>query len=72
MAVSCFIDCDISICTSFQYGRGRIKPDGSDFTVDDFLKIFYKFKETFNENLTFISVLTNENDQFALDNVLLA
>lgn len=68
----CFKDCNISICTSFQYGKGRIKPDGSDFTVTDFLKIFYKFKETFDENLSFISVLTNENDQFAIDNILLA
>ena len=63
---------EIGICTSFQYGNGRIKPNYTLFTEDDFLKIFYKFEELYNEKLTFVSVVTNENAGYAIDNVKLA
>lgn len=69
---NCFRDCNIGICTSFQYGGGRLKGDGSVFSEEDFLKIFNKFEDTFNEKLTYISVLTNENEKFAFKNVELA
>lgn len=65
-------ECNLGICTSFQYGSGRIMPNGKPLDVKTFLNIFNRFKDTFNYPLEFISVLTDENEQFALDNVLLA
>lgn len=63
---------EVGICTSFQYGGGRIKPNYTEFSEEDFLKIFYKFEKTFNRKLSFISVITNDNEEMAIDNVKLA
>lgn len=62
----------IKLCTSFQYGKGRIIPNGSDFTEELFLDIQNKFKNEFGYYLDFISVVTEDNEQYAIKNVELA
>lgn len=68
----CIKDCNLQICTSFQYGAGRLLPNGKPLTEDIFINIFNKFKQTFGYNLNFISVVTNENEDLAVKNVELA
>lgn len=60
------------VCTSFQYGKGRITPEGKDLTEEIFLDMQNKFKEQFGHYLDYISVITSDNEQYALDNVKLA
>lgn len=69
---NCIKDCDLKICTSFQYGSGRIRPDGKPFSEADFLEIFHLFEKMFGYKLTFISVMTNENESQCVKNVELA
>lgn len=62
----------MGICTSFQFGKGRIKGDYSVFTVDDFWKVSDKMLELVGYRPDFISVMTDEDEDTAIDNVLLA
>lgn len=62
----------INLCTSFQYGEGRIIPNGEPFTEELFLDIQEKFNKEFGYYLDFIAVVTDENEQFAVKNVELA
>lgn len=61
-----------SVCTSFQYGNARLKGDGTPFSEEDFMKIFYLFLEKTGRRLSFISVTTEENENRVIDTVLLA
>lgn len=62
----------LNLCTSFQYGEGRIIPNGSPFTEEIFLDIQEKFKNEFGYYLDFISVITELNEEYAIKNVELA
>lgn len=62
----------IGLITSFQYGKGRYLANGQLFTQQLFLKVQDKYYNYFDRYLDFISVVTKQNQQFALDNVLLA
>lgn len=68
----CIKDCNLQICTSFQYGGGRLLPNGKPLTDKIFIDLFNKFQQTFDYKLTFISVITNENENLAIKNVELA
>lgn len=62
----------IFITTSFQYGPGRYLKNGQPFTEKLFLNIQDMYYRYFNKYINFISVITTQNQQYALDNVLLA
>lgn len=62
----------IQISTSFQYGGGRDIRPGVPFTEDLFLKIINKFKFDIGYYPSFITVITNENKDLAINNVRLA
>src|SRR5690606_37220494 len=57
---------------SFQYGGGRLKGDLSEFTEEDFWKVSDAMLEHVGYRPDFISVITEENQHKALDNVRLA
>jgi MoaA/NifB/PqqE/SkfB family radical SAM enzyme len=61
---------NISVDTSFQYGEGR--KDVSVYTEERFKQLFYAFKNRYNKILDFISVLSEENEQYAIKTVQLA
>lgn len=50
--------------TSFQYGGER--KDDKEFSEDRFIEIFNKFKERYNYPLSFIYVVSEENEQYVL------
>ena len=56
--------------TSFQYGNER--KDNNVFDESRFVNIFNKFKERYNYPLSFIYVVSEENEQFAIDACKLA
>lgn len=62
----------IGICTSFQYGGGRLKGDLTEFSEEDFWKVSDTMLDLVGYRPEFISVITEENEEFAIDNVLLA
>ena len=62
----------VGITTSFQYGGGRLKGDLSEFTEEDFWKCSNAMLEHVGYRPDFISVITEENEDRAIDNVLLA
>ena len=62
----------MGIGTSFQYGGGRLKGDLSEFTEEDFWKVSDAMLEHCGYRPDFISVITEENEDRAIDNVLLA
>jgi len=62
----------MGITTSFQYGGGRLKGDYSDFSEEDFWKVSDKMLELVGYRPDFISVIVDENEDRAIDNVLLA
>lgn len=62
----------IGIGTSFQYGPGRYLADGTPFDETLFLQVQNKFKAEFGTYVDFISVITDENESFAIKNVELA
>lgn len=70
--VSLFRHPQVAIGTSFQYGDGRYKGDGSAFTDNDFIKIFYLFKELVGYKLSFIGVITEKTEPYILKTVQLA
>jgi organic radical activating enzyme len=62
----------MGITTSFQYGGGRLKGDLTEFSEEDFWKVSDKMLELVGYRPDFISVITEENADRAVDNVLLA
>lgn len=62
----------MGIATSFNYGPGRVKGDLSLFTEDDLWKVSDAMLEHVGYRPDFISVITDENEHLAIDNVLLA
>ena len=62
----------IGVNTSFNYGEGRLKGDFSLFTEEDFWKCSDTMLEYVGYRPDFISVITDENEQFAIKNVELA
>ena len=62
----------VGIITSFQYGDGRLKPDGTPYSEDDFIKVITKFKDEIGYSPSFISVINSKNYDYAIDHVRLA
>ena len=62
----------IGVCTSFQYGGGRLKGDFSEFNEEDFWNVSNMMLEKLGYRPDFISVITKENEDRAIDNVKLA
>jgi radical SAM protein with 4Fe4S-binding SPASM domain len=62
----------MGITTSFQYGGGRLKGDLTEFSEEDFWNVSNKMLELVGYRPDFISVITEENVDRAIDNVLLA
>jgi radical SAM protein with 4Fe4S-binding SPASM domain len=62
----------MGICTSFQYGGGRLKGDLSEFTEEDFWAVSNMMLEKVGYRPDFIAVITDENEHLALKNVELA
>lgn len=63
---------DVTICTSFQYGTGRLWDKNTPYTKDMFRKVMTLFKEKVGIMPQFIAVITNENYNQALDHLKLA
>jgi len=62
----------MGICTSFQYGGGRLKGDLSEFSEEDFWAVSDMMLERIGYRPDFISVITEENEHLAIKNVELA
>ena len=62
----------MGITTSFQYGGGRLKGDLTEFSEEDFWNVSDKMLELVGYRPDFISVITEENVDRAINNVLLA
>ena len=62
----------VEVCTSFQYGGGRLKGDLTEFSEEDFWKVSDAMLETTGKRPEFISVVTYENVDRATKNVALA
>lgn len=64
---------DFEICTSFQYGDKRKISDDLIFTEDLFVDLYNKFHKAYpNKELSFISVIDNDNQDTCVKTVLLA
>lgn len=65
----------VGCTTSFQYdlpGKGRLKPDFSNYTEEDFWKVSDLMLDKVGYRPDFISVITEDNKHLALNNVELA
>lgn len=62
----------VGVCTSFQYGDRRKKPDGTPYTEGDFVAVARKFEEYVGYVPPFISVISDENEKYVYDHVKLA
>ncbi len=62
----------MGICTSFQYGGGRLKGDLTEFSEEDFWAVSDAMLEHCGYRPDFISVITEENAHLAIKNVELA
>ena len=62
----------MGICTSFQYGKGRLKGDYSIFTEKDFWRVSDMMLDKVGYRPDFISVMTEEDAEMAIANVELA
>ena len=69
---SLFLNERVGVTTSFNYGDGRLKGDFSLFTEEDFWKCSDSMLEYIGYRPDFISVITDENEKFAIKNVELA
>jgi MoaA/NifB/PqqE/SkfB family radical SAM enzyme len=67
-----FKDERMGVCTSFQYGGERRIADGQEFTEELFRKVFSLFEDRIGYKLSFISVITRNNEERVLDTVRLA
>lgn len=62
----------VGVATSFQYGNARLKGDLTPFTEEEFWKISDLFLERVGYRPSFISVITEENEDTVLQTVKLA
>ena len=62
----------VGVCTSFQYGKGRMWDAATPYTEEMFRKVFDKFLSLVVYRLKFISVISLDNESRALDHLLLA
>ena len=62
----------MGICTSFQYGEGRLKGDLSVYTEEDFWKVSDAMLEHCGYRPDFITVISEENEEYALKHIELA
>lgn len=62
----------VGVCTSFQYGDGRLKGDLSVFTEQDFWNVSDKFLELIGYRPEFIAVIDESNEWSVLKTVELA
>ena len=62
----------IGVATSFQYGNQRLWDKDTPYTEDMFIDVVSTFKSDFGYTPPFISVITDENADRAIDHVLLA
>ncbi len=62
----------MGICTSFQYGGGRLKGDLTEFSEEDFWAVSNMMLERVGYRPDFIAVITEENEHLAIKNVELA
>lgn len=62
----------LGVSTSFNYGNTRLKGDHTPFTEEDFWKVSDLMMELVGYRPDFISVITEENEDTAISNVLLA
>lgn len=62
----------MGVCTSFQYGGGRLKGDLTDFSEEDFWKCSDAMLAHCGYRPDFIAVITEENEHLAVKNVELA
>jgi radical SAM protein with 4Fe4S-binding SPASM domain len=62
----------MGICTSFQYGGGRLKGDLTEFSEEDFWNVSNMMLEKVGYRPDFIAVVTEENEHLAIKNVELA
>ena len=62
----------MGVCTSFQYGGGRLKGDLTEFSEEDFWLVSDAMLEHCGYRPDFITVITEENEHLALKNVELA
>ena len=62
----------VGVATSFNYGPGRLKGDLTLFTEEDLWKVSDAMLEHVGYRPDFISVITEENEHLAVDNVILA
>lgn len=61
---------NVGVDTSFQYGTGR--KDDTVYTEERFKRLFYAFKDRYNKTLDFITVVSEENEHYAIKTVQLA
>lgn len=69
---SLFLNERINIGTSFQYGTGRLWDKDTPYTEEKFKEVMTLFKEKVGYTPSFIAVITEENEDKALDHVYLA
>lgn len=62
----------VGVCTSFQYGEGRLKGDGTVFDESEFWKVSDAMLEHCGYRPDFISVITEENEWSVIPTVELA
>jgi len=70
--LSLFKNPRVGVCTSFQYGTGRMWNESTLYDETMFRKVFTKFKDLVRYPLMFISVISEENEDRALDHLRLA
>lgn len=70
--VELFRDQRVSVCTSFQYGCRRKKPDSTPYTESDFVEVSQEFKRYVGYVPPFISVISDENESQVYDHIKLA
>lgn len=62
----------VGVCTSFQYGPGRCWSAGEPYTEQKFIEVEELFRQKVGYAPTFIAVLSNDNEQYAMKHLELA
>ena len=62
----------VGVCTSFQFGSGRKWDNKTTYDVNKFKETFEKFLNDVGYRLKFISVISEENENQALEHIYLA
>ena len=62
----------VNICTSFQYGNGRKWDKNTIYTEEMFINVMNKFNDTIGYMPPFIAIISEENENMALNHLLLA